>query len=304
MKPYALAILVLLTGAASAWCQHRWVYQPTEPYCVYLYEGDTCRGAWYWEYGFRSYDPLTRRWADAYTTSPVEVPVQPAVAAKNPCGCNPHCTCDQNCNCADAPKPCSCCCTCKKKKEQANAKIINYGVDVEKLTAARFGYKINGRQASREEVLDLIQNGIPDDRHKLRLTIIGSEEECRRVLDDLEKHPELAACKNLVLVQSYRPTHWAVRDVGFVTTGHPTIYLQAPDGRVLHRQDDYQGGAERLSLAIRKADPSYRPDKDPDLTKPAIIPFPISFAGWMEWVIVGAAILFVLVFTPRGVMQS
>ena len=36
-------------------------------------------------------------------------------------------------------------------------------------------------------------------------------------------------------------------DPGFVTTGKPTIYVQSADGKVLHRQDDYDGGAPERS---------------------------------------------------------
>ena len=54
---------------------------------------------------------------------------------------------------------------------------------------------------------------------------------------------------------------------GFVTSGQPTIYCQAPDGKVLHRQDDY-GGPEQLAEAARKAKPNYRPENDPNVNRP------------------------------------
>jgi hypothetical protein len=34
--------------------------------------------------------------------------------------------------------------------------------------------------------------------------------------------------------------------------------------RVLHSPSDYKGGAGALADALRKADPNYQPDKDPD----------------------------------------
>jgi hypothetical protein len=61
-------------------------------------------------------------------------------------------------------------------------------------------------------------------------------------------------------VQDYAPGNWAVKD-GFFTEGKPTIYLQAPNGKVLHRQDDYSDGAAGLATALRKADPNYSPLK-------------------------------------------
>ncbi|GIW83079.1 MAG: hypothetical protein KatS3mg105_4886 [Gemmatales bacterium] len=72
------------------------------------------------------------------------------------------------------------------------------------------------------------------------------------------------------IVQSYRPENWALRP-GFVTSGRPTIYVQSPDGEVLHRQDDYEGGIGALSVALERAcqlrrrNPLYRPQLDPDL---------------------------------------
>ena len=49
---------------------------------------------------------------------------------------------------------------------------------------------------------------------------------------------------------------------GFVTAGTPTVYLQAPDGKVLHRQDNYSPGDFQ---AIRKAIDKYDAKRDPDV---------------------------------------
>jgi hypothetical protein len=46
---------------------------------------------------------------------------------------------------------------------------------------------------------------------------------------------------------------------------------QAPDGAAKHRQDDYRG-PEKLAEAIRRADPNYRPERDPDLNRPTLFP--------------------------------
>ncbi len=73
--------------------------------------------------------------------------------------------------------------------------------------------------------------------------------------------------RDQLVVHDYRPDHWAVSRVGFVTSGHPSIYLQAPDGTVLHRQDRYEGG-EQLSGAVRKAQ-GYDPQRDKNLNQQA-----------------------------------
>ena len=114
--------------------------------------------------------------------------------------------------------------------------------------------------------------GLTDDAQKMRLTIIGTEAECRQVLGDLDRHPALAGWKDQLVVQAYRPDAWAVKNVGLPVKGHPVIILQtAPDshwlGKVVHAQVDYHDGPEGLAGALRTADPNYRPDRDPDLRK-------------------------------------
>ncbi len=142
----------------------------------------------------------------------------------------------------------------------------NFGVDTDKIGK---GYTKNGKPATRAEVMHALTAAGFDDASKIRLTVIGSEEQRKRVLADLDTLPAFAAHKDRLLVQAYGPTDWAVAKSGFVTTGTPTIYLQSADGKVLHRQDDYPS-AEALAEAVRKADPEYRPKLDPDLNRPAL----------------------------------
>jgi hypothetical protein len=145
--------------------------------------------------------------------------------------------------------------------------VTNYGIDTAQLNdsgAERF--RLNGIPASREQAWKALAAApLPDDAARPRLTVIGDPTTTAPVLDDLAHAPALAAWKDRLLVQRYPPDHWAVAQTGFVTSGHPTIYLQAPDGTVLHRQDDYADGPAGLAKAIRRADPHYDPRKDPDL---------------------------------------
>ncbi len=108
---------------------------------------------------------------------------------------------------------------------------------------------------------------VPDDSSLWCLTVIGPPESRKPVLADLETSPDLAAWKGKLKVKGYDPTHWAVSRCGFQCDGHPTIYVQDASGKVLHRQQDYQGGAAALAQALRQADPSYQPSQDPDLRK-------------------------------------
>lgn len=122
---------------------------------------------------------------------------------------------------------------------------------------------IGDREITREQALHLIQDStIPQDENFLRVVVIGIDGERERVVQDIATSPAFQGLRETLQVTSYPPTHWAV-GVGFYTQGRPTIYLQRPDGTVLHRQDDYDG-PEALVSAIRKADPSYDPQKDSD----------------------------------------
>ena len=67
---------------------------------------------------------------------------------------------------------------------------------------------------------------------------------------------------NWASLRGYPPNHWSL-EPGFVTTGSPTIYCQAPSGKVLHRQDDYQGGGEELSEALPESQERLRLQEGP-----------------------------------------
>ena len=141
------------------------------------------------------------------------------------------------------------------------AAVSNFGLDVNRVSGeAR--YCLNGKEVSRREAFAAFGN-LTDDSGKLRLTIVGDAELRQRVRADLAAHPDLLALRDRLLVQNYSPEHWAVAGVGFA----PGITLQpAPDANgkapVLFRAVVYQG-PEHLAEAIRKADPNYRPENDP-----------------------------------------
>ena len=143
---------------------------------------------------------------------------------------------------------------------------LNYGLDRRQISAAA-SYRLNGRDVSREAALAAF-GPVPDDRDRLRLTIVGDADLRARVLADLKTHADLAPWLDRLIVQDYAADHWAVADVGFATG----VTLQTPPGldgkaAVLWRLPQYTGPAA-LAGALRKADPLYRPDRDPDPTKP------------------------------------
>jgi hypothetical protein len=158
---------------------------------------------------------------------------------------------------------------------------INFGLERACLPAAG-KHLLNGKEVSKDELLQALGPlRLTDDSQWPSLTIIGPEAARHKVLSDLQSSPFLAPWKDRLKVQDYAPDHWAVRDAGFVTTGQPTIYCQAPDGTVLHRQDEYRGPAA-LAEVLRQVDPHYQPEKDPDLNKGwTSIPWPLLISGVM-----------------------
>lgn len=141
---------------------------------------------------------------------------------------------------------------------------------------------ISGRPATAQEAIERIREAsVPDDKGHLWVTVIGTEADRAAVVRDFADHPALAAYRHRVRLQAYAPDSWAVSE-GFVTTGHPTIYYQEPDGRTLGREDAYRGPeatAASLDRYLRRRSPNYDPAKDPDPAKPdRILPnFPITW---------------------------
>lgn len=222
-----------------------------------------------YRFSTREYFP---RLAPGVWGSPCEPPYPP------PCRCCAGCLCEGDCKCPQG-KPCGDGCRCLYPAKVEPDGTLNFGLDLDRIPPVR-EHILNGKEVSKEELLKAIgKPQLPDDSKWLCLTIIGPEAARQRVLADLQSSPALAPWKGKIKVQDYPPDHWAVKDTGFVTTGNPTIYCQAPDGKVLHRQDDYRG-PETLAEVLRKADPAYKPEKDPDLNKSLTnVPLVVWIAG-------------------------
>jgi len=206
---------------------------------------------------------LGNGWSEP-TICPASLPVRPVQQSTKTDYCR---CCGENCQCN--VKPCGrpdCNCVFREATIESDG-TLNFGLDREAISH-RPRRIHNGREVSREQLLEAIgKAAIPDDASLICLTVIGPEADRQRVLVDLSSSPTLAQWKGKLKIQGYDPTHWAVRDSGFVTTGKPTIYCQSSDGKVLHRQDSY-AGPEQLAEALRQADANYDPKKDPNLNAP------------------------------------
>lgn len=267
-----LLLLLCINGdnARAGWgaaCQpsvdgpvYRWYQFDDEPDVWALYANGVQVGGWRQSSG--SYRALTAGgWAGA--SCPVDFPAQAKTPKQDTCPC-----CGENCLCS-AGRPCdkpSCRCVLPGSTVESDG-TLNFGLTRREVKRGP-RHIHNGQEVSKARLMEVLGKPVlRDDSGELCLTVIGAETERKAVLADLASSPLLSPWKGRIKVKDFDPTHWAVKDAGFVTTGKPTIYCQAPDGKVLHRQDEYRG-AEALAEALRKADPSYAPQKDPDLNKP------------------------------------
>lgn len=145
------------------------------------------------------------------------------------------------------------------------------------------------------------QSGAPPSGGKIHVTVIGTEDEQAKVLNDIRTHTSFDSLRDHLLIQGYKPGEWAVDpSLGFQTIGKPAIFVQAAKGpgdkkggRVLFRTSDYALGPAGLAQAIRKADPNYSPNRDPG---PSTASCPLGFnrSHWIVIVAVGAFLVLVL----------
>lgn len=146
------------------------------------------------------------------------------------------------------------------------------GAIVSKISAVE-RLTINGKEAPKEDLFQGTQS-LPADASQPFLTIIGPDVDPGKIalLKDLAGDPCLTRFAGQYRLQVYDPSaaveppqNFALRP-GFVTSGHPTIYIQAVDGTVIRRWDTYPGAAivaDGLSDALRVPKLPYDPKTDP-----------------------------------------
>ncbi len=175
--------------------------------------------------------------------------------------------------------------------------VENHGVEFSKIKDGCC--LLNGRPVTMEQAIGVVSGQIPDDSKKFRLTVIGADGQRKPVVDAFSQVER--EVKERIVIWDVPPDHWSLKDNAtgktvFKVDGAPTVYLQAPDGKVLHRQDDWSGVDD--FQAIRKAMKAYDSSKDPDFRKPN--PEPKKPAGpeqstnnlpWILAAILGAMVL-------------
>ncbi len=220
------------------------------------------------------------------------------------CACNPKCRCEAGLCACKSGYLCSDECTCAQPKPIGEVKpIYNGGLIQSELNGQRERWLVGEKEVAPTVALEAVGADLPDWSGRLRVVVIDADETRRRqVVRDLSAHAALATLTKDAVIQDYVPTHWHLQDLAtkvsaFKTDGNPTIYVQAPDGMVLYRQDGYQGPdhlAHHMAGALRRAKP-YNPDKDPGpQSPPTPAPGPAVPSDPSSWWAFIAAILVVI----------
>lgn len=212
-------------------------------------------------------------------------PPPPAGPKPRPVGRKKGCACSKKCSCGcNDGKPCGCNGRPEKDplpKQPAPAPVRRDDAPPTGLDWVYGGnerYDLNGGEATRAQV----EAALEDDSGKPHLTFIGGKEQRAAALAAAGDAPQRC------LTQAYEPGDWALA-CGFAAHPEGTVYLQARDGAVLLRRDGAAGLAG-LAEALRRADPSYRPEADPK-GGPTL---PLDLAGlkgYLPWLAGGGGLL-------------
>ncbi len=167
----------------------------------------------------------------------------------------------------------------------------NFGVDTSQLrTSLTPRYRLCGFPVNREVALKAIEDKkVPDRSTQRWITACGGSEGQRKQLLDALPQDVKAASR----VQSYPHNHWALRPGFACKADVPTLYVQRPDGGVIHRHEGVEITPQLIS-ALREPSPKWDPSKAPDLSKSwpltglPKVPPPVGAAGI---VIAGMALL-------------
>jgi hypothetical protein len=161
----------------------------------------------------------------------------------------------------------------------SKGKTLPTGVMRDKLSPKE-RFSIKGEEVPKDRIYECLGEGgcpdgvsspekLHDDSKKPVVSVIGGDDAARAAIVEKVRTATAGAFK----VWEGPAADWSF-EPGFKKDGKPMVlYVQAADGTVLHRQDDFNDGIDKALEAIRKAVPDYDPNKDPDLRKPPPSPF-------------------------------
>ena len=227
------------------------------------------------------------RW-HAPSEPPADLP-QAAKAKASGCGCKGGaCKCETGCCGCRSNGVCSVGCSCTDFSADLPAfappighDAPNHGLCPEWLGNRGPEVIYHGSQkVTLNEALQSIES-VPDYRAKPQATIWAKGDVGKATMEQVKA----AGIQDAFYWTVRDPDHWHAKDRdgqrAFRTDGNPSIYIQAPNGKPLHSSHRPLTGVEMA--ALRKADPNYSPDKDPDVTKPKPAPSPGPSPQLPDW---------------------
>lgn len=145
-------------------------------------------------------------------------------------------------------------------RDRVLSRVTDCGVMVCDMDDSRPGYRHNGMQIDRKKAVELIQQYA----RGLRVSVLGSPEMCSQVEADWNANPVFEPYRGKVVFRTFQPGDPLA--VGLA----PGVTVQAPPdaqgkGKVLFRVREYRTAL--LAESLRKADPNYDPERDPDPAK-------------------------------------
>jgi hypothetical protein len=264
-----------LNGTQNA---YRWVQLPKEKQWA-LFQGNSQLGNFYEETGkYRKYYPEVLGWGQE-EAPPIEAPVQ---VEPEPKGLEKRQETAEKKTADVQPL--------QELLDESGERLL-FGVVPSPHENGHNRYWVNDKEVSRTELYQKMDRQVTDQSGKPFLTIIGPDSNRKAVLADIEKSPPLKELIGNYRLNAYAPDDWHVARLGFVSDGKPTIYVQEPNGRVVHRQDEYHGPDELIGV-LRKANDNYRKDKDPNLATIGLVGLPLE-----AWLVIGLLFFFLI---PRG----
>lgn len=183
------------------------------------------------------------------------------------------CKCSE-CKCKDGKTGADCTCeNCECAIVVEQDKIDNgpkplFGVSRNFLGFMQDRWSVCGVGSTKVEAMSRLSAGasdVPDDIGVNRITVIGSVAARQVVMADLAGAPTLSYWKDKFIVKEYLPTHWRIESGGFEkpkSIDKAVVYVQAPDGKVLFRCDEWKG-PDPFAKELRDRVPGYDPSKDP-----------------------------------------
>ena len=136
-------------------------------------------------------------------------------------------------------------------------------------------YQCSGRVCSKHQAYQfLAAASLVDDKDKAFLTIVADESTRKRFLADLQTSPAFAPYRGKLHVNAYDPSDWHVAQVGL----QPGVSYQGPPNAAGESPVEWRfrtyAGPEATVEAIRKVNPAYKPESDPDPKAPVPAPPP------------------------------